>query len=253
MKVTEILSKPIINLHTGEYEGTIKNICFDKNTKTARWLIFFNDSSEVDEKALQLSKIYKMGANAIVIKNADAIYPLVSAEGDIIYNSPMNSMVYNTEGEKIGKIKEVNLTSKFVIESIETENQVIPVEKIISGGKDNIVINETNKKINVKNAKQRKIFTKAVKEITVSTQPIDLPPKIQVPETAVSYSKDPLPIRILTNNNYLIGRKVLKNICGMNNEIIAKKDSIVTPKNVEWARQNNKIIELALYSVITKA
>lgn len=254
MKVTEILSKPIINLYTGEFEGTIKNICFDKNTKTAKWLIFFDDSSEIEEKALQISQIYKMGTNAVVIKNSDAIYPMVSAEGDIFYNSPMNNLVYNTEGENIGKVREVNLTSKFVIESVETENQTIPYEKAVSKGKDTLVINETNKKINIKGAKQRKIFTKSVKDITVSTQPIELPPKIQAPEPlTVSYSKDPLPIRILTNNNYLIGRKVLKNICGMNNEIIAKKDTIVTLKNVEWAKQNNKIIELALYSVVTKA
>lgn len=246
MKVSELLSKPIINLYSGQCEGTIKNVYFDKQLKVAKWLVFFNDNKDMDEYVLDTSKIYNIG-NAIIIKNSEGIFPLFSVDTDSLFINPINNSTYDTEGKSFGKIKEINLSSKFVVESMETSSFTIDIKKILTKSDQTIVINNTGKKIKITKAKNKKISV-LKKDITVAIQQENLPPKINIIEKPSSYNKTSAPQRIISNNNYLLGRKVTQNIYGNNNEIIAKKDTLITTKNLEWAKQQNKLNELALYS-----
>ena len=45
-KLSDILSKPVVNLYNGNYEGTIKDISFDEKFKQAKWLILFDEEGD---------------------------------------------------------------------------------------------------------------------------------------------------------------------------------------------------------------
>lgn len=248
MKATTIISMPIINLYSGRYEGTVSNICFDKKLKLAKWLVFFDDNSDED-KAILTSHV-TIGKNAIIIKNNEGIFPLISTEGDLIYNNPINLKAYDSEGNLLGKINDIELNNKFVVEQLFVNQAAYNINQILSSSNDTIVFNLTGKRIKLQ---QKNKMIKNVKPTKVVIQPITktAPPVIEE-VSPTGFDKSPSPMRILSNHDYLLGRKITKNIYGSNNEIIAKKDSLITTKNLEWVRQNNKVIELAICSKIVK-
>ena len=60
----------------------------------------------------------------------------------------------------------------------------------------------------------------------------------------------PTPQRLIGNSNFLIGRKAIKTIYGLNNEIIIRKDNIINAKNLENAKRHSKLVELTVFSKI---
>lgn len=89
-------------------------------------------------------------------------------------------------------------------------------------------------------------------------QPPSPPPVIEGTEPQQPAKKpyliddSPLPQQVIINNNFLTGRKVTKTIYGLNNEILAKKDSYITEKIIWNAKNHSKLAELAVYSVEAK-
>lgn len=58
-----------------------------------------------------------------------------------------------------------------------------------------------------------------------------------------------MPNRTIMNYNFLINRKVSKNIVNFNGEIIIKENQIINSKILDIARINGKIRELTKYSI----
>ena len=120
-----------------------------------------------------------------------------------------------------------------------------------------VKINTTNKKIKLNNLKPKKPNDVAIS----SNQNVIILPKITPPtiehevnidvkEKKVNFklSADVVPQKLITNSNFLIGRKALKTIYGINNEIIVKKDCYINEKNLQTAKKHSKLIELTVYS-----
>ena len=246
MNATELISQPIINLYSGNYEGTIKDICFDNRYKRVKWLIYFEESGDMEDKALDASKIHHIGPNAITIKNGDGIYPLVSIEGDLVRNNILGHSVYNTDGEFIGRVQEIVLNNNMSVGSVLLENSTLDTNKIISSRDHTIIIN-TGKKLNLKRSKHRHMEKLAKQNQKVIIQQVS-PPTIQQPKSnTITFSPNEN-IRTITNTSTLLGRTITQNIYGSNNEIIAKKNTKITARHIEWASQNNKLSELTIYS-----
>ena len=58
-----------------------------------------------------------------------------------------------------------------------------------------------------------------------------------------------LPQRTVANFNFLLNRKVSKNIVNFNGEIIIKENQIINSKVLDIAKNNGKIRELTKYSL----
>ncbi len=246
MLTTDIISKPIINLYNGNYEGTVKNICFDNKLKKAQWLVFFDENEDVEDKVLDINKIHNVGPNAITIRSNEGIYPIISVDGGVCLNNPINYIVYNTQGEYIGKVDEVELSNKFTVVNITANGITVDKEQIISASNNTIIINNNNVKINLKKSKNKKMPTAKVSQVVS----IQAPPKIEtsIKRASIKFDATPVPTRIVSDASFLLGRRVTANIYGQNNEIIAKKDCKITNKHLEWAKKSNKLVELATYS-----
>ena len=253
-KVTDIISKPVINLYNGACEGTVKNICFDPSLKKAQSLILFNDSED-EEVLLDITKVFSLGESAITIKNNNGITPLIFAQ-KVKYNNPINNTVYNLEGDCLGKVSDLTLNQNFKIEEIIVSNNTYSSKSVVSYNHDNLIINSSGIKFAKESCRPKSTKIKTNNLVTIMpkiTLPKIEPPKIEsdIPtpqKTNYVISTNPLPDRVVSNQNFLIGRKALKTVYGINNEIIIKKDSIITDKIIQNAKTHNKLIELAVFS-----
>ena len=257
-KLSDILSKQIVNLYSGKCEGTIKDISFDEKFKQAKWLILFDEESE--EFALDINKIYMIGENAITIKNSDGLF-LTSTLNKNLKNNPINLPCYTVGGNLLGKLNDIEFNKNFYVSNFYAGETIFPLNKIVNIGNSLIIINNENKKIKLSNFKPKMQTTETEITQIVSIQKKEVDsnentiPKIEEIANVDTPTKKPFIVnkginqqKILSNQNFLLGRKATKTIYGINNEIIIKKDNLINSKILEYAKLHNKISELAVFS-----
>lgn len=253
--LSEIISKPILNLYTGKIEGTVKNVCFDDTYKKIKWLKMFDDDEE-EEYFVDAKKIFCIGDNLILIRNSEALTMVATLNQTERENNPINLDIYSLSGNFVGKLVDVEINDKNETENFVADTAKISHKKIINIG-ESIIINDSNKKVSATNFRPKmKINSYKTSDNVISIlprieQPAENPQNIEKAEKkAFIINEQPLPSKITGNGNFLIGRKVVKTIYGLNNEIIIKKDNIINPKNLESAKKHSKLVELAVYSQI---
>lgn len=245
MNASELLSKTIIDINSAEMLGTAKTLCFDKTLKRLETIIAFNDDTETDI-SINTKNIYSVGPNAIIVRTST---PLIFENFNLNQNNPIGSLAYNLEGEFLGKITELELSQKYVTQKIFLGEVEYNSSQIMSINNGTVLINTSGKKVVLKTS----ILKNSSKKIEekVSILPIETPPKIEVPK---NYNKpyiidsSPTRERVTTEQSFLLGRKTSRTIYGINNEIIAKKDSTITQKIIESAVLHSKLNELAVFS-----
>ena len=81
--LSELISKPVLNLYTGKIEGTISSAIFNEQYKKIQSLKMFDEEEE--EYCLHTSKIYSIGKNSVVIKNSLIAFPCfpLSSKADL--------------------------------------------------------------------------------------------------------------------------------------------------------------------------
>ena len=266
--LSEIISKPVLNLFTGKIEGTIKNACFDKNYKKIQYFKMFDENEE--EYLLQTNKIFSCTKEAVVIKNNQALVLTINKIQNN-ENNPMLLNIFSIEGENKGKLTDIEFNDNFNIEYfVSSTNEKFKSNQIIIIS-ENIIINNSDKKINLSNLKP-KITTNTLKntnyiatilpkennddKVSTPSNTIQLlPPSIEKTEEDIKkqnfkIDKNTTPQKIIGDGNFLIGRKAIKTIYGLNNEIIIKKDNIINTKNLENAKKHSKLVELTVFSKI---
>jgi sporulation protein YlmC with PRC-barrel domain len=264
MKLTDILSKEVISVFNGKNEGTVLNVCFDKNLKKLTYLIILTDEDE--EKLLQVENIYRLG-KVVIIKNSDLLEPIPNVEKEIVSNNPINKKCYSLSTEDYGIIKDIEIDENFQTKSI-LANQELKILDLISFN-EILIFNDLGKKmiksyfkprfinnnsntqtVNIllkenNNSNNNEIEEKNDKILIKNEQNDDKDKK----KFSFNISTS-LPNKSYTENlSLLLGRKVTKNIMTQNNEIIARKNATITDKMLLVAKANQKIKELSIYSI----
>lgn len=277
MKVTEILSKPVISLVDSKTEGIIKSIVFDKSFKRAKWLVLFDNNEHLEDKALSIQDIYSLGENAVVIKNADILNLYLSCTKTDEVCLPINNNVYTTKGKFLGSVKDLVLNDKYYIEKLILENeQEVDIKNILASGEDAVIVQADNENVNIANFKRKKkttttntktmqakeqevvilnevdqnLQTNSELNISENSEEFELQPEtVEVPISKPKYKFSSLAPQTLTANyNFLIGRKMEKNVYSQNKELIARKNVKVTQDIINKAKLHCKLRELVKYS-----
>ena len=233
-KVSSIISSYVVSVFNGQIEGVVSNILFNEK-KRAKWLIL----SQNDEQfwVLDTSKIYKMGDGAVIIKNSAALNLMESKELEIKNCfSPINSIIVSIEGNFLGYIADIELDEKFNIKNfVSRDGQVFNLGNIVNISDSAMITCENEEKPKLGTSKE-----KAKIEIPKSNNEV-----VEILEKTDTI----LPNRTIMNYNFLINRKVSKNIVNFNGEIIIKENQIINSKILDIARINGKIRELTKYSI----
>lgn len=242
-KIKDIISMPVLSLYEGELIGQVSKIYFDKKLKK---VIYFTIASEGDLTYILYPKnVYKLGKNAITIKNMSCLILEIDTNTTDVVLMPLNSKTYTIQGEFIGKIEEITIDDKFYIKNILLDNnKFLNCNQLASCSKNTVIMYDENTKINVSRFKHRltpNIFKSKSEVKNVSTMPY--PPTIEE-----SIEKITLPSNISNNPKFMIGRIATKDIMLDDKKFLIKANSTITDKTLNIATIHNKVKELMLCS-----
>lgn len=233
-KVSNIISSYVVSVYNGQIEGIVNNILFN-NKKQAKYLVI----SQNDEQflVLETKDIYKTGEGAVIIKNSDVLSLMESSELKMKECfSPINSIVVSIDGNYIGHVSDIGLDNKYNIKNFIVDGQVFDLNKVINISESAIIINTLDIKTNLSKFKSKTKIVIGNERITNQT-------------VSVMSNQTILPNRTMLNYNFLIGRKVSKDILNFNGEIIIKENQTVNSKVLDIARINGKLRELIKVSM----
>ncbi len=285
-KITDYLGKPVLSVFESSTQGIVKDVLFDKNFKKLKFIVLFEDNDIQEDKFVAVSDIYSMGENAIVLKN-NSVIESQSILTDEIAN-PINNSAYTTSGTFLGVVKNADIDDKFNLMGITLNGgQTIDISNILTSGNDTLFVQDQNSFVKLANFKKKTISMPS-QNIKVSilteqsqslaeaptapatseqdtensavlpanspenTAPEDLaqPPVEPIkPKRTVLLQSSCLPTQSTTKNNFLIGRKVQKNIYSFNHELIIKKNTKINEKIILLAKSHSKFKELSLNSI----
>ena len=263
MQLVEIVSKPVLSLYNGTNEGTVLSANFSVDLKRLKSLIILTESptkENEEELYLDAKKVYSFGDNAITIRNNSALELLTSRDGTITNNNPINSIAYTVKGHKIGKITDVCIDEKLNVTHLVVTDIQLPIKLLASYSENTVIFYEEQINCNVKRMRpvfaRPKILENSENIVRIMNDNIDRlemtePSEEKLSETPTkkyTLNEQEGIIRLNTNSSLLIGKKVTKTIQTQNGELIAKKNTIITPKIVSLVTTHRKLRELAMYS-----
>lgn len=230
-KIVDEISNPINNLvytTLGTLLGTATDIIFDDKYYIQK--IVLNSGTEIN-----IENVVTSGKDAMFVQDENNLVKLCSFRKKTITNNTSNKQIKveilsQSKGNIIdSKTVEYNADSNLSNEVINSNENLLA--KNIS--------NDTNSQMEFDKNNSSELFNT---EPNVDAVPIK-------PKKKTILQQDCLPKIVASKNNFLIGRKVTKNIYSFNHELIIKKNTRVTEKTIVTAKSHSKIKELSLYSV----
>lgn len=232
-KISKIISKKVISLEDATQVGYVVNVIFDDRIKNFTGLIIIDDESE-NSFVLNKEDIYSMGDDTVMIKSANCLQYNISSNS----NNPVGKTVYDSYGNCLGRVCDVELHGK-VVKKIITNLCEFP-QKFIRKSGDNFIIFGTYKKEKDKD----RPFNETIKKVDASSMP-----QVVIAQSISSEAVVPeVPTRVFVNSQSLIGKIVTSELLGYNNELIAKKNDVINNKIIGKAKAHNKLMLLNYYS-----
>ncbi len=248
MEIRDLLSRPVLSLYEGEMLGTVCGVMLDKKLKSMSCIEFVTDD---DMHYVVLAKnIYHVGKNAITIKNNDFAELRDNLEPLPYASDPTGSKVYSITGELLGVIQSVELGTKYEVTKITLENGAeVDLSRLANCSKNTVLVYDEHTTVNVNKFKLPKPkFFKSRKDQNVSTLPVMSEPEpVAQPAVEVYTPNISLPNKSVTNSSFIIGRRVTKEIFGLNSDIIIKKNTKITQNTINTATKFGKLKELMMY------
>ena len=238
-KISNLVGKPVVSIYEGNIEGYVKGVFVDRELSKITMLSIFDDESQI-EKFVNLIDLVTLGDDAVMIKNNQNI--LLNETFAVEDANPIGFKVFDIEGKYFGKIADVEFDENLTLQSIVLQDkQILNKSNVLKVGK-NLIIKSIENKVKISKFKPKtRIFDKKQKNVKVEIQEDSTQKK---PTRAY-------PKKVLTRGyEFLIGRKVGRNIYTENNQLIAKKQSKITSQTIDTASQNGKLKELTTYSVV---
>jgi len=234
----EFYSISVLSIYEGELLGVVDKLYFDKKMKK---LIEIELMGEDGAKLILPTKnIYRVGKNAITVKNNQAVS--LKVEESTLTLCPINSKAYSIKGEFLGIVNDMSFDEKYVSEKISLDNgNTIDIDNLASCGKNTIIFYDNNEKININKFtpnKSPKIF-KTEEVVVAKTLPIEEEKKSIEQES---------PKPQVQRADFLLGRVCTKDIFNFNNELLIKAHAVINKKNLKEVNRFGKLRELMLYS-----
>jgi uncharacterized protein YrrD len=228
----DFYSLSVLSLYEGELVGKVDKLFFDKKLKKLCMVGLVGEDGA--KLFLSTKNIYRVGKNAITIKNNQSVSLSVNEQDFCV--APINSKAYSLMGEFLGVVQEISFDDKFNAQKAFLDNEkTIELKDLASCGKNAVVFNCKENKIKLSNfipqEQPKKFKTNQVQK--ADTMPIE--------------QRDTKNKNQVVDANFLIGRICLKDIFNFNNEMLVKANSSVTKKQLKEIIKFGKLKELMLY------
>ena len=216
MNYTNLLNKNVISIFDGAVCSKIRQGVI-KNGRLV-YLVLQNDDKKI---ILKVKDIFSYSFDSIMIKNKQKLI-ITNNENEPSF---LDKEVFTATGKQMGKVVDIIFNEHFVVQKIITEKCEFDSQKIIVNN-DIIIINEQNSNYHLKNFKP--------------TNKINIPEK---PEQKVVITSK-IPIKVIAGN-FLVGKKLFRDLVSPNNIVLARKNSIVSISLINTAKEHNSLVELS--------
>jgi len=234
--LTELIGKNVICLSGGDFVGTVENAVTDRALKKITHLLVFSEERD-SLTAIPFSNISAFVNNAVVVKKPPD-YNLEIPDK----LCPLKAAVYSHDGMLLGVLSDISVNEKFEICRLERDGE----QEIL---RDSVVSFSANVLLICEDAALSKKLKASSKPAAAKRLPA-LRPKLKRNEILFlepGEEPDAAIRNIVPELNYLLGRKIIRNIYIGETELAARGDT-VSAKHIEICRRHGKIVQLAKYS-----
>jgi len=253
--VSELIGKQVLSLFEAKTIGVIADVIFDSKLKTIKLLKIFNDDeTEAEVAYLEYKHLKSRDQDVCVISNDTLL--TYSWNSLNTQNNPINSLCYNPDGKLLGKVTDVELVQNQIAYIIVGGEKLTP-KNLLSISQGILVYNDSGKPVKL-TKRIRAIPNKIKEEIKVvlhqTTAAVDIEKNdilypIKVPQQQTTVSRSPqLNDSNKTAYSFLLGKTSTKTIYDTNQNILIKENTQINENTIHLAKQNGKLVQLALYA-----
>jgi sporulation protein YlmC with PRC-barrel domain len=265
LKLTDLISKPVVSLAEGRLVGTAQNAVFDKKLKKMQYLAAFDENGGEDV-FIPASSVVACENHAVIVKCVPA-----PRTKEISVNSPLKARVFLHDGSSAGAVGDIVLNDDFTVSHIERDNggDVAPEQVVGFSAEAAVVCFDEEKLKQLKRLRPPKPAEENAGERGEAETPArnagdergeERTPAVsdeageqgergenapEIPQRGAEENKPEIAVRnIVTKFNYLIGRRVTADVYFHNIPLI-RGYSVVTAAHIDICRKYGRLIELA--------
>ena len=230
-RLTEIISKKIISQEEGVCVGYILCPLIDFQTMSV-YAFLVCDESEEKIKYLDFKSILSVN-EFVMIKNSN----MLAFGENYQNNSPIGKQVISLDGINLGRVIEIYLNNKKIQKLITEKSEICPQYISLWDG-EYLIFSE-------KRIKRKKInnFQRIDKNIV---QKVEIQNNKYAENTTKKNISVQLPYKANISSQKLIGKIAICDILGFNNELIVKKNEVITDRIITVAKKHNKLNHLLI-------
>ena len=166
LKISELIGKELICLNGAELAGVVGNVLFDKKLRAAKYLqILSDDEKEPEIQFVEFRRVKNPEADACVIANRSTLLCEWAIPAGLAV-SPMNCACFDTNGQRLGYVRDIVLAEKNLVETILVSADIphssllIPnlefsPARLLSYSDRMLIINDAEKPVKLKKTRPR--------------------------------------------------------------------------------------------------
>lgn len=232
--LSSLISKQIVSLEEGKSIGYILNVCIDNDTHKINGFLVCDEEEET-LKFLDYKNILCVNNFALINSISD-----LSFGETVDANNPIGKIIITGKGEFVGRVLEVIIENNRAVKLI-TKNCEISPKNIKSFNTDYLFF-ETKKK---KKKNNYSIFkTREIHDYKVKIMDNNLENKTEK-NSGILQNKSvqnfyKIPFKSKFQTDCLIGKIASQDVYGKNNELIIRKNDIITEKTLKNAKKHGR-------------
>ena len=245
-KSADILRLPVISISEGKQVGTVKDLVIDASQGAVVALVVDDGSWYLGAKVLPFNAITGLGESAVTVEGTSNLIP-VSTLPRIEQLMAAGVKVIGTRtltkaGHMGGKVVEIAIDETGRINTCEVEENIgerimVPVQQIMTFGKDVLIISESVDMSGRGSAGMRPIVTNSYapnEPVSVQSSPV-----AAVTDDAAQLFEE-------KQRRYLLGKRVNRRITSADGTVIIEQGSEITEDILQRIREEDKMIELTM-------
>jgi uncharacterized protein YrrD len=256
-KSADILRLPVISISEGKQVGTVKDLVIDAAQGAVVALVVDDGSWYLGAKVVPFNAITGLGESAVTVESTSILIPvatiprleqLMSAGVKVI-----GTRTLTRSGHMGGKVVEISIDETGRITSCEVEEGIgdkiqIPMQQIVTFGKDVLIISETMDPVH-----RGPVGGRPMEGLISRTAPVSAyPAQEEAPVSPVMSAPSVVPADEASQlfeekqRRYLLGKRVNRRITANDGSIIIDQGNEVTEEILQRVREEDKMIELTM-------
>lgn len=246
-KSADILRLPVISISEGKQIGTVKDLVIDASLGAVVALVVDDGSWYLGARVLPFNSITGLGESAVTVEGTANLMPvtaiprleqLMSAGVKVV-----GTRTLTKSGHMGGKVVEISVDETGRIISCEVEENIgerllIPVQQIVTFGKDVLIISENGGPMGGR--PMEAIVTRSVPNNAYAVQEAPQAPAFVAPvDDAAQLFEE-------KQRRYLLGKRVNRRISANDGTMLIEQGGEITEEILRRIREEDKMIELTM-------